>query len=186
MLCANGDIAAMLAAVQSAALSAGCLHISHMPVPNGQCVVLFIPSAGQPTAWQVATPQSSPALLADDLIEDLALALKRYHSPLALKSNGLVRRLNLAPYRQPNDPANVGDGLALKRAIKAGVAALASSPRSKDHDLAAYFELRYERDASSADVQRALYLTERTAQRRNQALLQRLAEVLCEMQHQGR
>lgn len=178
LLCAEDDIVAMLAAVRSAAQAAGCLHVSHMPVPHGQCVVLFIPVADMRSMRR----SPAPALIADELISDLELALKHLHSPLALKGNALTRRLNLTLHRHAGDPTRYGDGLALKRAIRAGVDALTVTPRSKDHELAAYFDLRYERSASNADVQRELFVSERTAQRLNKTLIRRLAEVICDMQ----
>lgn len=180
VLCAEDDIAAMLSAVRSVAQRAGCLHVSHMPVPNGQCVILFIPSGDSQITWQAAAPVS--ALVADELVDDLDLALKHYHSPLALKSNGLARRLDLTLQRRLNDTAQHSDGVALKRILRAGVDVLANSPRSKDHELAAYFNLRYERGASNADMQRELCVSERTVQRFKKDLIHRLAEVICEMQ----
>ncbi|MCL5994567.1 MAG: hypothetical protein M1546_00740 [Chloroflexi bacterium] len=88
----------------------------------------------------------------DDILLWVQPALEELQSPTHLSDNHLVVLLDLSRYREAHDPPHIADGLALRRAIRQAVDAVADLPGERRSQLVRCFRMRFEHAMTQREV----------------------------------
>lgn len=115
-----------------------------------------------------------------ELIKYIERALEDYQSIPRLVQNPLTRLLDLQAFRKSDDPPEVADGWALRRALDAGIDAITGGTPSADKPvrLEQYLHLRYRKRIPAKDIAAELNYSQRHLQRLRSEMVTLLARTL--------
>jgi hypothetical protein len=114
---------------------------------------------------------------AEAFVSWMRQALLDLHDLKCLSSNMLTRQLDLSAYRQ-KDPPHTGEGMALKRAIRASMDLIAVQATEREIELVRCYRERFEEHRTHAEIAANWNYSVKTIQRRERELCLRLVSEL--------